>query len=540
MASRNFADQSSTSRYPVIAMSRHGQMYSSEAISELSRLLRRSPRKRGIGHRRRVILVERHSIYRQHIPFILLSRALARHHIADPITFRVDSKVAQSRLPRSIRNLAPHQIGDGSIDKLFRACGITRAIHISSEAEAYLAQAVQLAEKEIVGLAPRELELVELDGVLLGDLLYDDFLSLGRVTVDTSSPEFFSHCASFMATALAWQSFFRTHDVKAVVTNHVYRQGVPARIANHLGIDTYEAGLHRIARITSTNPPLSESTRFREMFGALDKAQKQEAFSLADRALEEYRSETRVDHTNWHLPARQPNSPDISAVRSHQGKKIMLALHCLSDSPHVRGRSIFPDYATWIRSTLETVQDSNVLVVIKPHPACPDTAAIRSVAAEYSNYVLVDARNPLSALASAGISLVVTFFGNIAFEAALLGLDVMNMTYRNPHSNYQFGFVPSNEHEYRHRIMDSSGARKSYPLDQLREYLYMSRLRWNQNLFFTNTNDVVAAAMRAENPADWLIRKFIEESDSTDLETLQVALLDFVAGDGHRFQPARD
>lgn len=513
-------------------------MYSSETIRALSRLVSQSSSRPAIGRRRRVVLVERHSIYRQHIPYILLSRALVRHHEAEPVLFRIDSKVARSRLPRFLQRLKTQRGPQDSINRLFKACGLRRTVDINDRAERYLTQASQITEREIVGLTPRDLERYELAGVLIGDLLYDDFLSLGRTSIDTNSSEFFAHCVSFIATFLAWQSFFATHDVMAVVANHVYRQGVPARIANHLGVKTYEAGLHRVARISTENPPLSESARFREIFGALEKREQQEALSLADRILEEFKSGSRVDHTNWHLPARRPNSADLSALESHEGKKVMLALHCLSDSPHVFGHSLFPDYATWIESTVRGVKDSDVLIVLKPHPACPDIEAIQNLVAEYSNYIVVDAKNPLRDLASAGVSLVVTFFGNISFEAALLGLEVLNLTHRNPHSNYEFGAVPSSESEYHQRIMRPSSSRVKYQVDELREYLYMSRLHWDHNLFFRNTNEVVADAEKATNPAEWLTRKFIEESQTKKLNELEESLLAFVAGKEQRFQRA--
>ena len=513
-------------------------MYSRESINAFADLVTGRVNLPKYRFSRRVILVEKHSIYRQHIPFILLSLALARHHGAKPVLFRVDNMVAKSRVPKFLRRLK-ERTEAGSTGRLFRASGLSRTLLLHDDAERFLKQAREITERELVGVSLQDLERYELHGVPLGDLLYDDFLAMGHTTIDTNSQGFFLHAKSFIASALAWHSYFSSHDVAAVVTNHVYRQGVPSRIANFSGIHSYEAGLHRIARVSKEKPALSESSTFREVFQGLRETQKQEALELADRIIEEMKSGTRVDHTNWHLPVRQANESDLAALRSHRGKKVMLSLHCLSDSPHVMGWSLFPDYATWIRGTLNAVQGTDVLVILKPHPACPKVDEIQELVEGQSNYLVVSAKNSLQDLANAGVSQVVTFFGNISFEAALLGLDAVNLSRQNPHANYQFGYVPSGTSEYYDRVKSSHFFRKPYPKDELREYAYMSRLHWNHNLFFSQTNEVVSRAEGEGNPGEWLIKKFVSEFATKDFQLLHQSLVEFVAGNQQRFSGAQ-
>ena len=512
-------------------------MYSPKSIDAFAKLV--AQRSRLPKHRfsRKVILVEHHSIYRQHIPYILLSLALARHHGAEPVLFRVDNKVAKSRVPKFLRRLK-ERADIGSTGRLFRACGLSRNLHLSHHAERFLKRAGEIVKRELVGVTLQDVERYELQGVPIGDLLYDDFLAMGNTTIDTNSHDFFLHAKSFIASVLAWHSYFLRCHVMAVVTNHVYRQGVPARIANYSGIDTFEAGLHRVARISREQPALSESSNFREVFEGLEECQQREALRSADRIIEEMKSGARVDHTNWHLPERQSNESDLAALRSHQGKKVMLALHCLSDSPHVKGLSLFPDYAAWIQGTLTAVQGTDVLVVLKPHPACPKVDEIEELVAGQSNYLVVSAKNSLQDLANVGVSQVVTFFGNISFEAALLGLDAVNLTHQNPHANYQFGYAPSGTSEYYNRVKSSLVGLTPYPQDELREYAYMSRLHWNHNLFFSQTNDIVARAEGEGNPGEWLVERFLSEFETKDFQLLHKSLVKFVAGNQQRFQGA--
>lgn len=514
-------------------------MYSSPIIKTFSRLVRASSPLVTTGPRRRVILIERHSIYRQHIPYILLSRSLVKHHDARALLFHVNRQVAPSRLPLFLRRAIARRGPYRSIHRLFRSCGIRGSLQIDLYAEKYLGIATTVVEREIAGLSHSGLERFEVLGVTVGDLLYDDFLAHGHIAVDTSSPAFLTHSAQFIATVLAWHSFFKHYDVRAVVANHVYRQGVPARIANHLGIATYEAGLTRIARITKDSPALSESSRFREIFSDLSERQRAEALQLAGHEIDRYQSGARVDYTNWHLPSRRATASDLAQIESHSGKKVLLALHCLSDSPHVRGPSIYPDYSSWIQHTLQAARGTNVLIVLKPHPACPEPEKIESLLGEHANYLVVDARNSLQDLARAGVSQVVTFYGNISFEAALLGLEVVNLTYRNPHQNYSFGTVPISKVDYLEKLTSAQTSAMEYHTDELREYFYMSRLHWNENIIFSQTHEVSSAAEKNAKPAECLLNKFVSEFETTDLRKLEDLLLEFVASEEPRFHRPR-
>jgi hypothetical protein len=295
-------------------------MYSRKSIDAFAELVTQRSRLPKHGSSRKVILVEHHSIYRQHIPYILLSRALARHHGAEPVLFRVDNKVARSRVPKFLRRLKD-RADVGSTGRLFRACGLSRNLHLNDHAERFLKRAGEITERELVGATLQNLERYELQGVPIGDLLYDDFLAMGHTTIDTNSHDFFLHAKSFIASALAWHSYFLRCHVMAVVTNHVYRQGVPARIANYSGIDTFEAGLHRVARISREQPALSESSNFREVFEGLEESQQGEALRSADRIIEEITArgvpcyvgscseiylEKAFDNTGWRPVTRLP------------------------------------------------------------------------------------------------------------------------------------------------------------------------------------------------------------------------------------------
>lgn len=483
--------------------------------------------------------MEFHSIYRQHIPFILLTQNLLKMFDARAVLFKIDDRAKVSRLPILVEHARRiHQLHP-AVRLLFRSSGIRHFIFPSLKAHRNFAESEEIFDLKLKNRTREEVESLSISGMLVGDLLYDDFLSKGHKTVNSETSEFREHAIFFLANFFSLLKYFDSNPVVAVVTNHVYRQGLVARIANHRGIPTYEAGLTRLARITLKHPALSESMSYRNLFRKLTTTEQKRAEVLSKDSLRKFRAGTFRDYTNWHLPELNASKDEVDRISQIPGKKVLLALHCLSDSPHVRGKSLFPDNYAWIKESIDSLNGTGVTLVVKPHPACPGDDSIGSLAKKNPAVHFVDSSVSLKDLKSAGISQVVTFYGNISFEAALLGIEAINLTFRNPHSGYSFGFVPENRAQYFELIGQKNFSGGDYPNQEILEYFYMSRFYWNQDIFFDRTAEVSANARLQDSPGDWLLREFCRVNSDSQFMHLMEEIRNFVAKGDQRAQIAR-
>lgn len=506
------------------------------------RIRRLSPGLRPRGKRAR-ILVEMTAGWTQAIPVAFVATALKAVHNGGLVGFYVGEVGASRTTLNKIATLVAAHTNRRQRDLRARY----RALGCSS----FWFPASTIPEKNIVAarLAVASAGVSTLDeaqnfchrGVRIGDLIYDDFLARsGKGTLSVHDPHFRQHLLELTALADRVFDYLSSNQVAAVVCPQVYRQGIIGRTANFLGIPSYEADLNRLAMSNQATSPWSDFRNLRDIFATFSSDAKSEARKEARDALAA--GSRRVDLTNHHLevPGGREYS-DFRAVRATNTQaKILLALHCLSDSPHVFGNWLYPDYLVWAKATIDIAVRAGHFVIVKPHPHCPDPDLVESlVGREVKDSVTVaPADMALDQLVAQGLSLVVTAFGSIGFEAALRGVPVLCAHPNNPYQQYGFALSPATREHYETFVVKGRASDMSQKMSELEEFYFMSRLYFPKNLFVENFEAAIRAANFAEDPAaalrETLQRAWDERKATRVLESVQ----NFVQSGKNRLDPS--
>ena len=485
------------------------------------------------NHRRAEILVEVNQIAVQEIPTAFLATALRLHYNATLRGFQIgslDSNITGRLIALLKRSFRSSHEKHRARYKAFRCSRWIRADKSVKKRHFAVAQDF-LSNIDCTTLT--SIEEMRFRGCLVGDLIYDDFLARnGAATIPLESPELRRHLIECIAVCAFLFEYFDEHKVAAVVGNHVYRQGLFPRIANFFGIPSYEVSLNRLAHISESFAPHSESARLREIFASLPARHQERGISWAQAELQGDRLSR--DITTYHLKepsGRKYENPE----QFFDGRfAVLIALHCMTDSPHVRGIGIFPDYLEWLKFTLQTCQELNFLALVKPHPACPEISQLSAQLEEYSGFNVLPPDIALSQLAEAGLNSVITYSGNIGFEAALLGLPVVCGHPQNRYSPYSFVMSPTSREAYRNAIATSVSSPEPLQMAELQEYLFMSRKFFPDDMFFQDLPRVLRDATNSRSPSEHISQAFRRENGREQISQILNTLRNFIASGDQR------
>lgn len=441
-----------------------------------------------------IVLIEINQIEVQEIPFAYLATVLRQFHEAKLVGFRV---AGPRRSVFGKARLATTSAGSEAQQR-YKAFGCRNTLLMDLRIRR---RNFSNASNFLRLNRPRnkvELQTLTFRGILVGDLIYDDFLARsGLTTVNLGSEDVHLHLLECIAACDFLFGYFRRYRVVAVVGNHVYRQGLVPRFANHFGIPSYEISLARVARIDDSKPPFSEYRAFRELFGALGEEAQNSALDWSSKALE--LGARSFDITNYHLEfplgKRHVNIQDFLGTEF----SVVIALHCMSDSPHVLGNGYFVDYRDWVEETVKVCRKAGFKVLIKPHPACPDTGPLEPMISGDKMIELLPHDLSLAQLSELGLGAVVTYYGNIAFEAAMLGIPAVCGHPNNSYVGYSFVSTPGTLDEYRAALASLPSLARNISSDELFEYYYMSRAFFPDNVFVEGLTDILRKSEGGES-----------------------------------------
>ena len=96
---------------------------------------------------------------------------------------------------------------------------------------------------------------IRIDNILLGDLIYDDYLRTQMLaTVDFKSEEFKKSFYKSIQLYFFWKNFFEKNDIKSVIISHsVYLMGLLGRLAISRKIPVYTTGMTNVQFLSKKN-----------------------------------------------------------------------------------------------------------------------------------------------------------------------------------------------------------------------------------------------------------------------------------------------
>lgn len=445
-----------------------------------------------MAKRQPIVLCELNQLRSAHIAYSYLAQVLAEEHQARVVAYVPEGLKGwwQQFKFRVVEAIGSDQL------KIYRSFG-------STEFLALVPTAVQKVKAKTIfeTVAPKirsnfDIEGLIVEGILIGDLIYDTYLmKYRRATIDRQSQEFQNLLLSSIELFLAWNDYFDNHDVRAINVSHcVYNVAIPLRIAVKRGIPSFQINLTHLYRLTKNNLfAYNDFMYFPEKCAALPPEVREEGLAAAKRRIERrFAGEVGVD-MEYSTKSAYGDKRYSQLLRPSSRKKILIATHCFFDSPHSYGNNIFPDFYEWLSFLGEMTQITDYDWYIKIHPDyLPGTKEIiDKLVAQYPKFTLLPADSSHHQIIAEGIDLALTVFGTIAFEYAALGVLVINASQSNPHIAYDFNLHATSVENYRRMLLDLDCLEIQIDEKKVREYYFMRYIYNTEDIFFESYDTAV-------------------------------------------------
>lgn len=437
-----------------------------------------------------IILVEFNFLHSSHIAYSYLANALATNYGSKIYAYK--AKINQEKFVLSlIRQLAFNLLSllNVGIYRVYRSFGTERFIYPSLSKE---------QKKEAQGISDRiakkiqhtrDIENIEIEGIWIGDLIYDTYLrTYSKPTIDLYSKQFIIHLFISVSSYIYWRDYIDKNNIVSIIVSHcVYNLAIPLRIAVSRDIDVFQANISSIYRLDSSRLfAYTDFTDYKKVFSKLPKDKQLAAISKAkERVQRRLNGEIGIDMPYSKKSAFGKISYK-SLLRKTENVKILIATHCFFDSPHSFGKNLFPDFLEWLNFLGDLSEELDYDWYIKTHPDyLPGTKLIiDKYLQKYQKISLLPPDSSHHQIVEEGINYALTCYGTIGFEYAVLGVPVINASINNPHISFNFNLHPRNVKEYESLIRNIKSIHHEINDQEVYAFYFMHHLYRSKNIFF--------------------------------------------------------
>jgi hypothetical protein len=423
-----------------------------------------------------LVLVDYTFSVQQHVPYSYLSYILSKKYNAKLLLFKAD--VALSFLKNFFFKFCFYfSIYPFSIFKSFGVLSSVFYVFTKKDKD----QALILFKTVLSGIKNKDDILkIKIDNIVIGDLIYDHYLKKNRTpTIEIDDKVFVNFLFQSILFFNYWKRFFKTNKIKAVIAGHsVYLTGIICRLAIKKKIPVYYLTLEELYKLDKTNfhPQLA----FKYLKKNFRKLSTNEKKRLVNRARE--RIDLRIKKNK--IGVDMYYSKKSAWIKSNNNKpvlfksnriKILISPHCFFDSPHVNGKMLFPDFYEWINFLGKISQQTDYDWYVKSHPDYlpGNELIIKNFANKYNKFKILHPNTSHHQIIKDGINFVLTCYGTIGFEYAIMGLPVINASKNNPHINYNFNIHASSISNYRNILLNLNKIKLNIKKNEIYEYYGM-------------------------------------------------------------------
>jgi len=305
---------------------------------------------------------------------------------------------------------------------------------------------------------PFEFEYFEYKKILIGDLIYDEYLRRSKKrTIDFNDIHFHRIFYELIVYFNQYSEIFEKFSVGAVVvSNCTYHFAIPLRIGCSFGIPCYQVTSETMYKISSSR--LHSYTEFLD-YGNRLQLESKEFYDSLPRV--KSRIERRLAGNSEMEVLDFPQSPFFHSDRiiwdsGNPEIKILVATHDFSDSPHSYGFNFYPDFYIWLETLGRISEKTNYKWYLKPHPKPIGNSdkVLTELERRFPKFEVLPSDISHHELIRHGINFALTVFGTIGWEYPALGIPVINASKNNPHVNFNFSITPSSRAEYETILLD--------------------------------------------------------------------------------------
>jgi hypothetical protein len=429
------------------------------------------------------------------------SSHIAYSYLANVLAVKYDAKIcAYATMPsKSILNSCEWLLSrfwSGVDFAIYRSFGVSKFFKPQVN-RTQLAKAKKLTENILRTLKVKsDIESISLDGICIGDLIYDSYLRFfSKPTIEIKNQLFKDFLLTTICVYVFWNDYFNEHDVRAVNASHcVYVNAIPLRIAISRDIPAFVSGAVHVYRLSKKN--LFDSCDFfqyRKIFKSLPLNICKLGLENAKEKIEKrFSGKIGIDMQYVSESAFGAHKAESILIKSNR-PKVLIATHCFFDSPHNYGNNLFPDFYEWLNYLGQITLETDYDWYIKTHPDyLPGSMeVINSFIEKYPKFRLLSADSSHHQIIAEGIDVALTCYGTIAFEYAALGIPVINASLNNPHIAYNFNLHPKNIDEYGEILKNIDQIDLHIDKNEVYEYYFMKNIYTTNNWLFDDYSKMI-------------------------------------------------
>jgi len=350
-------------------------------------------------------------------------------------------------------------------------------------------------------ITKKDIENFEINGVWIGDLIYDTYLKkYSKTTIEIYDDKFINFFTKCIQNFLFWEEYFRYNKISGIAVTHaLYTYAIPARIALKKNIPVFSVSDTTLFRITkkqfSSKKKITgveyQHNYFRKIFDKFKSKEKKKYLTKGKNFL----NMLIRGKKKYHYMYNKNINHEITRkrfFRNNNKKKIVIYAHSFFDSPHLRGNFLFSDFNEWLKFLSKISKKTNYDWYLKPHPAYIDDnqTFINKFLKENKHIKKIDINASNYNLIKEGLYCALTIYGSCASELSYYGVKVINADRTNPHSNYNFSFNPKTIKELEDLIININKRKLNYSKNELYEYHYMNQFFFHKNYLFQDINNL--------------------------------------------------
>lgn len=412
-----------------------------------------------------VILIESDQVYLNQIAQYYASVPLVDFYSSKIVSYRMGKLNVWTPLTARIRHFLSLPYGFGS-KKLILMNG--RPSSRATLAANDLLNSIQ---------SKGDLERLHVSGILIGDLIYDRFLSSYQsATIDLNSQDFRTSFEESLTYFFQWLDFFSNNEIRAICISHcVYHYAIPARVAIQRDIPVYEITAGNIFKLDRRN--LHAVVNHTALKMAAEKGlvkNFEEVVAVGNREIENYLKPDEFKNPNLKALHSNEISNDFELELDPRKVTLLIASHLFYDAPHRFGIALFPDFFEWIDHLGQLSNKTDYNWLIKVHPDLPLSkgSILGDVLSRYPRLKLVPPSTTHVTLVKSGVDFVLTVHGSVGFEFPLFEIPVIAANPNAPYSCFNFSISPKSVDELDELIIGLTNESKFIDKNELASFFY--------------------------------------------------------------------
>ncbi len=357
---------------------------------------------------------------------------------------------------------------------------------------------------EINKLSKNEILNYELNGIKIGDLLYDTYIKKYKlVTINLEDQKFNNLCRNFLYLFYFWFDYLKDKKIKKVIGVHtVYSYALILRIALFYKIECFVINDECISRLSKKNYfANTDFKNYSNNFLKLKNKVKKKGLNLSEEILKKrLKGHAGIKYDLISKKSSFHNKITKRQISKSTKLKVLVCTRNLFDAVHVFGKQLFVDNLEWLECIGNISNTTDYEWYIKTHRLYEgkfkkyqpkSNFTIHKIIKKYPKLKILNPDYSHQQIITEGINFIITQHGSVGYEYAYLGIPVINSSINNPQISYKFNINPKSKLDFIKTINNLEKIKFSIKKRDVVEFYFMRNIYQDKKWFFKNQNELM-------------------------------------------------